>query len=160
MTSKKKNNASYFAIAKGCGFSNVDSVSAFDHALIDAGIGNCNLVPVSSIIPKGALRLGHVPDFVPGTIIHCILAKSLLKSNETGVVCLGYSLSAEYGIVAETNGIDSLETIERCLQMLKEMASNRPGKFSDPIIESQEVICGQKKHACGVIVLLLMNNSR
>ena len=117
MTNKGK-SVSYFVLAKGCGFSNVDSISAFDHALINAGVGHCNLVPVSSIIPKGALRLDHIPDFVPGTTIHCVLAKSLLKSNETGVVCLGYSLSTEYGIVAETDGTDSLETIERCSQML------------------------------------------
>jgi len=158
MTTTKKCRESFFAIAKGCGFSNVDSVSAFDHALIDAGIGNCNLVPVSSIIPAGALRLEHVPDLAPGTIVHCVLAKLLVHSNETGVVCLGYSLTNEYGIVAETSGIDSIETNERCARMLKEMASKRPGQFCDPVIEVQQVECGENKHACGLVVLLLISS--
>lgn len=159
MISNKTNDVTYFAITKGSGFSNVDSVSAFDHALINAGIGNCNLVPVSSIIPSGAFRLNHVPCFAPGTIIHCVLARLLLKSNEAGAVCLGYSLSSEYGIVAETKDADSVTAIERCSQMLKEMANNRIGRFSEPVIESQDVICGPKKHGCGIVVLLLVNNS-
>ncbi|MCX6801242.1 MAG: hypothetical protein NTZ73_03570 [Candidatus Diapherotrites archaeon] len=40
------------AIVSGCGESDISELNAFDNALINAGIHDCNLIPVSSIISK------------------------------------------------------------------------------------------------------------
>ncbi len=49
----------YF-VAGGVGISSITPLNAFDNALMDAGLANYNLVPVSSIIPKGATETEHV----------------------------------------------------------------------------------------------------
>lgn len=147
---------SSFAIVKGQGVSDVDSVSAFDNALLNAGIGNYNLVPVSSIIPGGSIKIVNIPPLPPGTILHCILGRYDITANEIGVVSLGYSMSMEYGVVAEAIGTDVVETRNRCTQMLKEMTIQRLGIFEDPVIEIQNISCERSKYACGIIALLLL----
>ncbi|HEY8486155.1 MAG TPA: pyruvoyl-dependent arginine decarboxylase, partial [Limnochordales bacterium] len=42
-------------------------LNAFDNALLAAGIGNLNLVRVSSIVPPGARRVDYV-DLPPGAL--------------------------------------------------------------------------------------------
>lgn len=44
----------YFSLVKGEGRSATSELNAFDNALLDAGINDCNLVKISSVIPYGA----------------------------------------------------------------------------------------------------------
>jgi arginine decarboxylase len=158
MNKKSPKNVCHFSIVKGYGYSNIDSISAFDHALLNAGIGNYNLVPVSSIIPGKAIKSNSITDIPPGTIVYCVLAKQTLIPKEIGTVCLGYSISNNYGVVAETKGTNKEETINKCSEMLKEMTSKRRGKFTIPIIESLVVKSDDHKYTCGIVVLLFINN--
>ncbi|MFC1947340.1 pyruvoyl-dependent arginine decarboxylase [Chloroflexota bacterium] len=147
---------SAFTVVKGNGISDVDGISAFDDALLNAGIGNYNLVSVSSIIPGKSMRTNNIPIFEPGTILHCVIARKDIKYNEIGAVSLGYSISTKYGVVAEVAGTKQSETHERCLQILKEMTRSRCEEFETPIVETQEFICNNSRYACSVIVLVLL----
>jgi len=43
------------SLVSGIGSSNTSKLNAFDRALSDAGILNCNLVKISSVVPKSAI---------------------------------------------------------------------------------------------------------
>ncbi len=55
----------FFACGRSEGFR---PLNAFDGALLDAGIGNTNLVKMSSIIPPGACEIDPVP-LPPGALV-------------------------------------------------------------------------------------------
>jgi arginine decarboxylase len=57
-----------YTLVSGIGYSN-SQINAFDAALINAGIGDLNLVKVSSIIPPGATRVNAI-DIPGGSILH------------------------------------------------------------------------------------------
>ena len=63
----------YFVVT-GAGVSRTSPLTAFDRALADAGISQCNLVQVSSILPEGAEQV-EPADITPGSITFCVLAR-------------------------------------------------------------------------------------
>ena len=48
-------------------------LNAFDNALLDAGIGNVNIIPVSSILPASA-EIVELPHIKEGKMVNCVLA--------------------------------------------------------------------------------------
>lgn len=80
-------------------------LNAFDAALIDAGIGNLNLIRMSSILPPGA---GFFPELriPPGTLAPT--AYGYLTSSRPGEViaaAIGVGLSSDtYGVIMEYEG--------------------------------------------------------
>lgn len=84
---------------------------SFELALREAGISGCNLVPVTSIIPPGAVLLPFeecVKSILPGTVTYAVMGS--LKSNNAGQL-LGAAVAAafpvdprHYGYVAEVSG--------------------------------------------------------
>ena len=48
-----------FFISSGCAVSKVSDLNAFDKALLEAGIGELNIVSVSSVLPVGAEQVGE-----------------------------------------------------------------------------------------------------
>ncbi len=64
-----------FWIVSGTGTGNT-ALTAFDAAVLNAGIGNFNLVKVSSIVPPNCRREKAPPETFlnPGSIVHCAFA--------------------------------------------------------------------------------------
>lgn len=98
-------------------------LTAFDRALLLAGVGNVNLLKVSSILPPGAVYHERV-DIPPGILLP--IAYSSLVSPERGrlisaAVGVGISRSDNYGVIMEFSGYSSkVEAEERIVEMLKE----------------------------------------
>jgi len=63
-----------FFITTGVATSSVSPLNAFDAALVKAGIAQCNLVNVSSILPPDAELVESVP-ITPGTITFTVMAR-------------------------------------------------------------------------------------
>ena len=71
-----------FYITSGMGMA-YDHDAAFDLALQDAGIGECNLVEVSSILPAKAEEVDKMScTCIPGEITFCVLSRMAGKSGE------------------------------------------------------------------------------
>src|SRR4051795_8172857 len=49
-------------------------INAFDNALLNAGVGNLNLVKVSSVVPTGAVMLDQPIPIGPGTLVPAVYA--------------------------------------------------------------------------------------
>ena len=104
-------------------------LNAFDHALLDAGVGNCNLLKVSSIMPPGA---AHVPEvqIPPGSLVPIAYgAISLDSPGEviSAAVAVGLSDGDMYGVIMEYSGRTSRENAEKTIRGMVEEAFEKRG---------------------------------
>lgn len=102
-------------------------LNAFDNALLRAGIGNLNLIRVSSILPPGCV---HEQDFPvpPGSLTPT--AYGYLLSSEPGqeiAAAIGVGFSEDdYGVIMEFEGCCSREDAEaRVAQMVRDAFAAR-----------------------------------
>lgn len=97
-------------------------LNAFDQALLGAGIGNLNLIKVSSILPPGADWVEHL-EIPPGSLTP--VAYGALISDDEGetiaaAVAVGVSEN-DYGLIMEFSGKCSKEEAEeQALAMVRE----------------------------------------
>ncbi len=98
-------------------------LTAFDRSLLLSGVGNVNLLKVSSILPPGAIY--HETVDIPPGILLPIAYGSLISSEEgrliSASVAVGISRKDSYGVIMEFSGYCSREEAEeRVVDMLKE----------------------------------------
>ena len=132
-----------FFLVKGSAEDDTSELNAFDLALSDAGISQCNLVPVSSILPAGAEEI-KPRKIVPGTITFCVLAKISGVKGEIISAGLGYGMLDDhrYGIVVESQGnLRSDEMVADLKMKVDRMAMSRDSKLSNysTVLESLEI---------------------
>ncbi|MFA4016514.1 MAG: hypothetical protein RUDDFDWM_001624 [Candidatus Fervidibacterota bacterium] len=119
-------------------------LNAFDNALIDAGIGDLNLVKVSSIIPKGVNIVEGKPRIPKGAIVPCVyVAKVGTMPGEQLVVGLGIALAEDgFGVIMEAEGDDGKELKDQIRMMLEEAFDVRRLKISKLFtIVSEHKVC-------------------
>ena len=84
-----------FFISSGCAVSKVSDLNAFDKALLEAGVGELNIVSVSSVLPVGAEQVG-IRELPMGTVTHCVLAQmrggegEMISDGKGGYVAEGH----------------------------------------------------------------------
>jgi arginine decarboxylase len=116
-----------FFITSGKAISPVSGLNAFDLALKDAGIAQCNLVPVSSILPKGCheRKQKKIPA---GSITYSVIAKMDGEEGTTIGAGIAWAWEKEkrYGLVAEAHGYMDLKALKETLERkIREMAKIR-----------------------------------
>ena len=81
-------------------------LNAFDNALLNAKIGDINLIKVSSILPEGT-EVVPVPKFIPGDMVNCVLAYTS-SDIEGDLISAAVALATSdyFGCVVENTGID------------------------------------------------------
>lgn len=97
-------------------------LNAFDAALLDAGIGNLNLVRVSSILPPG-VQLSPGLQIAPGTPTPT--AYGYITSSTPGQVIaasvgVGISNRETYGVIMEYEGFCTKEEAETRVRLMVE----------------------------------------
>ena len=116
-----------FFVTCGKAVSKVSPLNAFDLALVKAGIAQCNLVNVSSILPPGCKETKRKKIPI-GSITHAVLARMDGNEGETigAGVAWGWKKDGEYGLVAEAHGyMDRKALLEILEWKINEMAQNR-----------------------------------
>jgi len=116
-----------FFITSGKAISPVSELNAFDLALKKAGIAQCNLVCVSSILPKGCVEI-EKHNITAGSITYSVLAR--MDGDEGTTIGAGiawaWAKSKKYGLVAEAHGFMGKKALEETLEWkIKEMAKIR-----------------------------------
>lgn len=148
-----------FFVVTGRGASKVSGLNAFDIALADAGIDQCNLVKVSSILPANARRIAY-EKIQAGSITFCVMAHELTDREGLISAGIGYAWchapeGEEFGIVAEDGGRCSQETVENNLRMkLDEMATARNMQVRDMNTSIASLEVAEKTHGSVVAVLV------
>jgi arginine decarboxylase len=81
-------------------------LNAFDNALLNAKIGDINLIKVSSILPEGT-EVVPVPKFIPGDMVNCVLAYTS-SDIEGDLISAAVALATSdyFGCVVEKTGIN------------------------------------------------------
>jgi len=93
---------SRFFVTSGKGINKTSELNAFDLALLQAGIGEQNLVSVSSVLPIGIRQVERVP-ISRGAITHAVLARHAGGEGEVISAGIGYGFRSDGqgGYVAE-----------------------------------------------------------
>jgi len=125
----------YFFVTGGKALSPVSALNAFDEALMNAGIAQCNLVPVSSILPADAVEVDYIP-ITPGAIVFTIMARADGGPGDTVSAGVAWAFGkgedgVRYGFVVETYGnIPRTEIKEDLEKKILRMATVRKMKVS------------------------------
>ena len=101
------------------------SLNAFDNALLAAGIGNINLVKVSSILPP-EVPVIDLPKIKPGALIPTAYAAITSEvPGETVAAAVGYAVPddpAKNGVIMEFHGVASKAEAERQINAMLDEA--------------------------------------
>lgn len=154
-----------FFVVSGKGISKTSTLNAFDLALVEARIDQCNLVPVSSILPPNATPVDYA-RIPAGSITFCVLARTDgMQGNSIGAglawaMCEGREIKERFGIVAEEHVKHANEEkIKKTLHdKLTEMASARNMEIIEHKTETVTINKIPKKHKGTVIAALIYTN--
>jgi len=116
-----------FFITSGKATSPVSELNAFDLALKNAGIAQCNLVSVSSILPQGC-KERKWKKITAGAITHAVLARMDGEEGTTigAGIAWAWEKNDKYGLVAEAHGYMDYKALRETLEWkIKEMAKIR-----------------------------------
>lgn len=99
-------------------------LNAFDNALLEAGIGNLNLLRVSSILPAGAARLAAI-EMEPGSLVPT--AYGVILSHTPGelisaAIGVGVAGDGGSGVIMEFSGRCSKAEAEEAVRVMVEEA--------------------------------------
>jgi len=146
-----------FFVTGGKAVSNVSSLNTFDLALKNAGIAQCNLVKVSSIIPPNCkeTRMKPIPA---GTITHAVISKAE-GTGETISAGLAWAVEKKgsYGVVAEAYGIMNQATTKKKLKnRINEMAKIRGIELSEVKYRIETLDVPEDSYGCVVAVLIYL----
>ncbi|RLI37563.1 pyruvoyl-dependent arginine decarboxylase [Candidatus Bathyarchaeota archaeon] len=147
----------YF-LTSGRGTSSVSPMNAFDNALMAAGIANCNLLPVSSIIPSKC-RERRWKRLEVGTIAPVIMAKAIGRSGETIGAGLAWGWEKEHriGLVAEVYGHYDRKALQLALDTrIKEMADARHIELADVKRRIEVMKVPQGMYGCVLVALVFI----
>jgi arginine decarboxylase len=148
-----------FFVSAGQGTSTESPLNAFDDALSEAGIDECNIVYVSSIIPADAIEVKPV-RITPGTITFAVVARMDGDEGEVIGAGIGYTKCRDkkgptYGFVAENHGYKDEDTITAELfKRMKRMASDRGMTLVDPKVLVRSMRVPKDRYGCVVVALV------
>ncbi len=114
-------------------------LNAFDNALLASGIGNLNLVRVSSILPPGAIEVPEL-DIPEGALTPT--AYGTITSEEPGVciaaaVAVGIGEDDHYGVIMEYSGHGTrLDAERRVRVMVVEAFASRRRELSRVVVRA------------------------
>lgn len=147
---------SKFFITSSSAISEVSDLNAFDKALISAGIGEQNLVSVSSVIPVGAEKIG-ICEMPMGAVTHCVLAQMRGHEGETisAGIAYTYRKDGKGGYVAEGHIHGSAESLKEILKWkMDEMSRIRGVEFGEIMFETQELAIPLDNYGCCIAALV------
>ena len=145
-----------FFTVSGAAVSRTSDLNAFDIALIQAGIGEQNLVSVSSVIPEGAYRIPFRP-LTMGAVTHCVLAQMRGCEGETIAAGIAYAFrkDGKGGYVAEGHIHGSADSLRDILSAkMDEMAAIRDVEFGEIEFEAQELEIPLDHYGCCISALV------
>lgn len=111
-------------------------LAAFDHALVNAGVANFNLIYLSSVLPPGSEVLVNKTPTPPkgewGDRLYVVIAqKRTSRRNQEVWAGIGWMQDEETGkgLLVEHEGHSEMEVREDIQNSLKALAENRNMKF-------------------------------
>lgn len=113
-------------------------LNAFDNALSDAGIGDVNLIKVSSMLGPNA-EIVDLPTLKAGSMVNCVLSEVTSDKPDTIITAvIALAIGEKLGCVVETTGEnkDINDLTKEAQDMVEYMMEKRGVEIKDLIIES------------------------
>lgn len=124
-------------VTKGIGKGQTE-LSAFDSALIDAGVANYNLIPLSSVIPPDSeiklQKFSHKKGEFGNRLFVVMSQRRESRKGKTACAGLGWVLATDgsgRGLFVEHEGESESEIRGYINKSLSDMKKNRPDEFGD-----------------------------
>ncbi len=117
------------------------ALTAFDKCLLQAGIGNVNLVRLSSILPPGCMEEEKGIEFPPGAFVPTAFGTvSSENKGELIAAAVGIGFSEDsFGVIMEHAGRCSAEAAgSKVKEMIAEAFANRGLALKDMKVKSAE----------------------
>ena len=125
------------------------ALNAFDNALLAAGIGNINLIKISSILPPD-VPVVELPKIRPGALVPTAYAAITSETpGETVTAAVGYALPddpAKNGVIMEFHGVATRDEAERQIRAMLDEAFRVRG---EPIAEIRVVAVDHRVERIG-----------
>ena len=125
-------------------------LTAFDRALLEAGVGNMNLVRVSSVLPPGASERPCL-DLPPGSLLpiaYGTISSGLPGQTIAAAVATGLSRES-FGMIMEFAGECSREEAERVVvEMVAEAFASRGLELAETKVRSAGITVPDGQVAC------------
>ena len=133
-------------------------LNAFDNALSDAGIGDVNLIKVSSMLSANA-EIQELPKLKAGAMVNCVLSE-VTSDNPGDVITavIAVAIGNELGCVVETTGInkDTDELIGKAEEMVRYMMEKRDVDIKELRVEFSTTTV--KNIASAIASVVYLNN--
>ncbi|MCG2828845.1 pyruvoyl-dependent arginine decarboxylase [Methanothermobacter sp. K4] len=130
------------------------SLNAFDNALLEAGIGDVNLIKVSSILPHGT-EIVELPALEPGSMVNCVLSYKISDTpGDLISAAIAAATSDEFGCVVENSAVNRKpeDVREEAISMVRYMMSVRGLEINELIVEETNHVVEK----CGAAVSALI----
>lgn len=138
-----------------------DKLDSFDSALIDAGVGNLNLIKVSSILPPGCTYC-TTPKWVEGQTVYCVYTSII--SNAKGEIisaAIGVAKPKERnlpGVIMKYSASGYRKTSEKVVkEMCIRAMTRRSIEDYEVMVQSKEYIV--EKDYCCVFTGVILNDN-
>lgn len=145
-----------FFVTSGRAFSPTSELNALDLALKRAGIAQCNLVPVTSILPRGCIQ--REPTEIPvGAITYAVIARmdGIEGQNIGAAIAWSWEKEGKCGIIAETHGyMDEEALLEIAEWKIQEMAKIREIEIDDINYKFENLRVPMDNYGCVIAALV------
>jgi len=112
-------------------------LNSFDNALLEAGIGDVNLIKVSSMLEKNT-EVQMLPKLKIGAMVNCVLA-TVSSDNNGDLIssAIAVAIGKNLGCVVESSGINKPpeEVQNGAKEMVRYMMDKRDEKINELIVE-------------------------
>lgn len=147
----------HYKIVSGSGESKFP-LAAFDKALCNAGIGDFNLVKVSSILPAHCVYSEEI-ILPPGSIIYAAYASITITKGENGQTAVAVATAAnsdENGVIFETSSKKNLENCEILVENMCNEAMEERNRKIEKIEKSSQKISATSEIFVSAISAVVM----
>lgn len=113
-------------------------LNAFDNALTKAGIGDVNLIKVSSML-AGNTEIVDLPELKAGSMVNCVLSEVTSETPGDRITAvIAAAIGEKLGCVVETTGTNKSEEelIDEARMMVEYMMDKRGVEIKDLIVKS------------------------
>jgi len=145
-----------FFVTSGKAVSPVSELNAFDKALKNAGIAQCNIVQVSSILPPNCKETQR-RKLPVGQITFCVMAKMVGSEGSLIGASIAYAWEKnnQCGIVAEAHGYMDNKALKEMLEWkIKEMARIREIEIGEIKYRIETLTVPMDNYGCVISVLV------
>jgi arginine decarboxylase len=148
-----------FFVTNGKATSQVSELNAFDLALKKAGISQCNIVSVSSVLPPRC-KGKKWKDIPIGAITYAVVARmdGKEKTNISAGIAWTWEKTKKYGIVAEAHGNMNLKALKDTLEWkIKEMAKIREIEIDKITYRTENLKVPENSYGSVIVALVYVS---